>query len=77
MINVIRLEFLTDVQYRFWALCGTFAENYKTTEYLRMKGVLNSIELRMLRRVDYMRGRNILGESHVQSYVTPAALMLG
>ena len=38
--------------------------NYKTTEYLRMKGVLDSIELRMRRRADYMRERNILGESH-------------
>ena len=29
-----------------------------------MKGVLDSIELRMLRRADYIRERNILGESH-------------
>ena len=28
--------------------------NYKTTEYLRMKGVFNSIELRMLKRADYL-----------------------
>ena len=38
--------------------------NYKTTKYLHMKGVLDSIELRMLRRADYMRECNILGESH-------------
>ena len=43
---------------------------YKTTEYLRMKGVLDSIELWMLRRADYMRERNILGESHNCSYKT-------
>ena len=42
-----------------------------------MQGVLDSTELRMLRRVDYLRDRNILGESHVQSYVTPSVLMLG
>ena len=41
--------------------------NYKTTEYLRMKSVMDSIELRMLKRVDYMREHNILGESHIQS----------
>ena len=39
-------------------------QNYKTIEYVRIKGVLNSIELRMLRRVDYLWERNIL-ESHV------------
>ena len=33
-----------------------------------MKGVLDSIELSMPRRADYMRDRNILGESHVHSY---------
>ena len=43
---------------------------YKTTEYLRMKGVLDSIELRMLRRADYMRECNILRESHVHRYET-------
>ena len=42
--------------------------NYKTTEYLRMNGVLDSIELQVLRRADYMRERNILGESHILSY---------
>ena len=31
---------------------------YKTTEYLRMKGVLDSIKLRMLRRVDYLPIQN-------------------
>ena len=46
----------------------TYEQNYKTTEYLRMKGVLDSIELWVLRRADYMRVRNILGESHVHSY---------
>ena len=51
--------------------------NNKTTDYLHMKGVLDSIELQMLRRVDYLREHNILGESHVQSYVTPSVLMLG
>ena len=38
---------------------------YKTTEYLRIKGVLGSIEWDRLRRVDYMRERNILGEIHL------------
>ena len=42
--------------------------NYKTTEYLRMKGVLDSIELRLLRRADCMKEHNILRESHVHSY---------
>ena len=32
--------------------------NYKTTEYLRMKGVLDSIELQLLRRVDSLRAQN-------------------
>ena len=50
---------------------------YKTTEYLRMKSVLDSIELRMLRRADYMRERNILGESHVYSYRTPSVSHIG
>ena len=42
-----------------------------------MQGVLDSIELRMLRRVDYLTDRKILGESHVQSYVTQSVLVLG
>ena len=42
-----------------------------------MKGVLDSMELRMLRRADYMRERNILGESHVYSYGTPSVLHIG
>ena len=33
-----------------------------------MKGVLDSIELRMLRRADYMRECNVFGESHVYGY---------
>ena len=36
----------------------------KTTEYLCMKGVLDFIELRMLRRADYMRESIISLESH-------------
>ena len=50
---------------------------YKTTEYLRMKGVLDSIKLRMLRRADYMREHNILGESHVYSYRTLSVFHIG
>ena len=42
-----------------------------------MTGVLDSIELQMVRRVDYMRDCNTLGESDVQSYRTPSVLMLG
>ena len=42
-----------------------------------MKDVLDSIELRMLRIVDYLRDRNILGESHVQNYVMSSILLLG
>ena len=42
-----------------------------------MKGVLDFIELRMLKRVNYIRKRNTLGESHIQSYVTPSVFMLG
>ena len=42
-----------------------------------MKGVLDSIELRMLRRVDYMREGNILGQPHIQRYVTLSVLMFG
>ena len=42
-----------------------------------MKDVLDSIELRMLRIVDYLRDRNILGESHVQNYVMSSVLLLG
>ena len=34
-----------------------------------MKGVLDSIELQMLRRVDYVRQCNFLRETHVQSRV--------
>ena len=34
--------------------------NYKTTKYLCMKDVLDSNELQMLRRADYMRECNIL-----------------
>ena len=50
---------------------------YKTTEYLRMKGVLDFTELQMLRRANYMRERNILGESHVYSYGTPSVFHFG
>ena len=50
---------------------------YKTTEYLRMKGVLYSIELRMLRRADYLRERNILRESHVHNYETQSVRVNG
>ena len=32
--------------------------NYKTTEYVDMKGILDSIEWRMLRRADYMPAQN-------------------
>lgn len=39
--------------------------NYKTIEYLRIKGVLVSIEWRILRRVACMRERNIFGETHL------------
>ena len=42
-----------------------------------MKVALDFIRLRKLRRVDYMRERNILGEVHVQSYVTLSVLLLG
>ena len=42
-----------------------------------MKVVLDSIELRMLRRADYMRERNILGESHICSYGTPSVFHIG
>ena len=44
----------------FWlsALCSRAARwNYKTTEYLSMKGVLGSIQLRMLRRAHYLPTR--------------------
>ena len=51
--------------------------NYKTTKYLHMKGVLDSIELRMLRRADYMRECNILGESHIYSYRTLSVFHFG
>ena len=51
--------------------------NYKTTKYLRMKGVLDSIELRMLRRADYLRECNISGESHVCSYETLSVFHIG
>ena len=58
-------------------LTPTFSGIYKTTEYLRMKGVLDSIELQMLRRADYMRECNILRESHVHSYKTQSARVNG
>ena len=63
----------------FWvsSLAILSAWNYKTTEYLRMKGVLDTIELRMLRRADYLRERNILGESHVYSYGTLSVFHIG
>ena len=32
-----------------------------------MKGVLDYIELRMLKRVEYMRERSLLKETHTQS----------
>ena len=54
-----------------------FLKNYKTTEYLRMKGVLDFIELRMLRRADYLRKRNILGDSDVYSYGMPSVFHIG
>ena len=50
---------------------------YQTTEYLRMKGVLDSIELRMLRRADYLRERNTLRESHAHSYETQSVRVNG
>ena len=43
--------------------------NYKTTKYLCLKDVLDSNELQMLRRADYMRECNILRESHVWNKV--------
>ena len=51
--------------------------NYKTTKYIRIKGILHSIELRMPRRTKYMKERNILGESHVYSYGTPSVVHIG
>ena len=42
-----------------------------------MKDVLNSFELRMLRRADYLRERNIFGESHVYSYGTLPVFHIG
>ena len=42
-----------------------------------MKTVLDSIELQMLRRADYMREHNILGESHVHSYRTLSVFHIG
>ena len=52
-------------------------KTYKTTEYLRIEGVLDFIELRMLRTADYLRQRNILGESNVYSYGTPLVFHIG
>ena len=66
-----------DLSRAFWYGITESLKIYKTTEYLRMKGVLDSVELRMLRRADYMRERNILGESHVYSYGTPSVLHIG
>ena len=51
--------------------------NNKTTEYLRMKGVSDSIELWMLMRADYMRESNIFGEPQVYSYGTPSVFHNG
>ena len=42
-----------------------------------MKDVLNSFELRMLRRAGYLRERNIFGESHVYSYGTLPVFHIG
>ena len=42
-----------------------------------MKGVLDSIELLILKRVDYLRERNFLGELHVQNCVALSVLILG
>ena len=39
-----------------------FTKIYKTTKYLRTKGVFDSIELPMLMRAGYMKERNSLGE---------------
>ena len=39
----------------------------KTIEYLRMIGVFDSIELRMLTRIDYAGKRKLLIDSHVHS----------
>ena len=48
----------------------------ENSKYLRMTGVLDSIELGILRMVDCMRDCNTFGESDVQSYRTPSILML-
>ena len=50
--------------------------NYKTTEYLSMKNVLDSFKFQMLRRVDHLRECNIPEESNVQRCVTPSVRML-
>ena len=42
---------------------------YKTTDYLHMKGVLDSIELQMLRKITIWEHNILEGETHVQRYV--------
>ena len=42
-----------------------------------MMGVFDSIELRMLRRADYVRERNLLRDSHVHSHETHSVHKLG
>ena len=59
------------------ARVGEIKTIYKTTEYLRVKGALDSIELRMLRRADYLRECNILEESHIYSHGTPSVFHFG
>ena len=48
----------------------TNSKNYKTAEYLCMKSVLDSIELLANAKESREGIPDILGESHVQSYVT-------
>ena len=42
-----------------------------------MMGVFDSIELRMLRRADYVRERKLLRDSHVHSHETQSVHKLG
>ena len=44
--------------------------NYKTVLYFRIKGVLDSIELRMLRRVDYVRELEKIALSKLRNAVS-------
>ena len=63
--------------YLIFMLVKSSTESYKTTEYLHMEGVLDSIEIRMLRRADYMKERNILRQSHIHSYETQSVRVNG